>query len=285
MKLRLVLLPTALVIAVVSGLFHVRAVRTMRAQQAEHELTQQQIAALHRESTELARQAEALRQRLAALRQEPPPAAAAPTKAASAAKRSLETKSDAVVIADTPELRTLRVRSFVSEQHTKFAGLFQRLGLSVEQLHRFDAIQAEYAQGFLDVQSSASEQGLNGSDTNELLQHARDTRDAQLREVFGASFEAWQEANRTIGPRTQVRRMLEQMYPSAGPVENSRSEQLIAIVASHAQPHGIGVIYNWDAIGAEAESVLSGTQLTAFKDAAAWQRLSTEMAAVAARKR
>lgn len=283
MKLRLVLLPAALGVALAAGLFHVRAARAMQAQNVERELARQQLAALRRESTELARQADALRQKRAALRQAPPPA---PAKTAAPAKRALETKSDAVVIADTPELRQLRVRSFVSEQHTNFAGLFQRLGLSVEQLRRFDAIQTEYAQSFLDVQSSASEQALSGSGTNELLQHAKDTRDAQLREVFGASFDAWQEANRTIGPRSQVRRMLEQMYPSAGPVENARSEQLIAIVASHAQPtHGIGVVYDWDAIGAEAETVLSGTQLTAFKDAAAWQRLSTQMAAVAARKR
>lgn len=185
-------------------------------------------------------------------------------------------------IAENPALRAKRVQAFVGERRMIFAGFLHGLGFTPEQLARFDAIQAEYEQGMLDVAGSEAAHRIeNSRSLAPLRQQLTDARDAQLETLFGPAYPGWQEANRMLGPRTAVAQLLEQTFQSAGPVDRSHAEQLIATVARHTTSESTAE-RDWNAIATDAATVLSGAQLEAFQTACAMRQAEARMRVVAA---
>jgi hypothetical protein len=203
----------------------------------------------------------------------PPPAADSPTRISSA------------VIGDDADLRALSVRAYVGERRLLFAGLLHELGLTEPQLQRFDAIQAEYRHGLLDLAASMATQGIKDATALAPLQkQLTETRDTQLREIFGDSFGAWEEASRTQGARVMVGQLLQQTFQTAGPVENAQIERLVTTAAMHVR-RGAGSGYDWDAIATDAGGILDPAHLEAFKSAIAYRRLTDQMNVLSAPKR
>jgi hypothetical protein len=264
------------------------------AASAEQTAVATRLAAATHNNDSLEQEIVALRAKAAALRR--PARTSNPSTAT--ARKSSDQKSDSAppadtsatrisitAIADTPDLRQMRVRSYIGERRLMFAGVLHQLGLTAEQLQRFDAIQAEYQQGLLDVTSSAREQKLTSpSGLGALRKQLAENRDAQLRDLFGASSDAWDEASRTQIARVVVGQLLGQSYPAAGPVDGSQTEKLIAIVARHPLP-GSSNGYDWNAVAADAASVLSGSQLDALKTALSFRQLTDQLQTIAAKKR
>jgi hypothetical protein len=258
------------------------------ANEAQTALAAQSVALAQRQAA-LQQEIDVARARLASLRTKnaaaPSPVAAggARSENSTAGSEGSVTRIDSAVIADTPDLRQIRVRSYVGERRMIFAGLLHQLGLTPEQLQRFDAIHAEYLQATLDLDSSAKAQGLRGQELRPLRQQLIDARDAQLRELLGANYSAWDEANHTQGARSTVGLLLQQTFPAVGPIENAQTEKLITIFARHAQPAAPGG-YDWSTVATEAASVLNGPQLEAFKTALVFRQRSEEAQALAAKR-
>jgi hypothetical protein len=182
------------------------------------------------------------------------------------------------MIARDPQLRQLSVQAYVSQLRMNFHGLLHRLGLTPGQLNSFDAIQAEYQQGMLDLAASMMDQGITAPKAAAgLRKQLTDTRDARLRELLGDSYRDWVEANRTQGARSNVNQLLQQSFDAGGPVDGAQSEKLVAIVAKHQIPKS-GGRFDWTAIRAETAQVLSGPQLEAFNSATSAKELSQQIA-------
>jgi cell wall-associated NlpC family hydrolase len=283
----------ALAALIVAIAFHVRMRNAMSTLTAEQSTTTAQAATLEHANVLLQQEIDATRAKLESLRKpassvaksKKTPATSAPTKApASAAADDSPVLVQQAVLADIPDLRQLRVRAYVGERQLMFAGLFHRLGLTPEQLQRFDSIQAEYEQGILDLASSAKTQGItNGTGLGPVRQELADARDTQLREVFGSSYPAWEEASRAQGARVMAGQLIAQTFQSTGPLDNSRTEQLIAIFAHH--PGASDEPYDWKAIAKDASGILTGQQLEALQTAISFWQLSDQMNAIASKRR
>jgi hypothetical protein len=294
MNARLIVFFGALTALIVAFALHVHFRNAMHAVGADQSIMTAQVAALGHANLLLQQEIDATRAKLESLRKSGGPKAKsskAPTTTATAKSTpSTPDENSSVpiqpaVIADTPDLRELRVRAYVGERQLMFAGLFHQLGLTAEQLQRFDAIQAEYQQSILDLASTAKAQGItNGNDLAPTRKELVDARDAQLRELFGASYPAWEEANRTQGAHVMAGQVIPQIFQSTGPLDNTQSEQLIAIFAKHPLP-GSGSGYDWNAIAKDASGVLTGQPLEALRTAISFWQLSDQMYAIASKRR
>ena len=285
MKTRLILVVLLLAALAVAVGDHVRLRRAIAAAAAEHEAAQARLDGLRRNARSLEQEIAAIRAKQPALRQvrdasQATGGAAAArttnTRRAPAKPTASTSQARTATIAMTPELRQLRVRAFVGEQRLAFADVLHRLALTPPQLQRFDAIQAEYQEAELDLAGSASAAGVtNPKELASLRRQLSTTRDAALRDLFGTNYAAWQEANRTQGIRATVGELLEQAFPSTGPIDNAQTEALTALVTRHARSGNGG--YDWNAIDAELPAIVPGAPSAALKEAVALKRLSDQM--------
>jgi len=175
----------------------------------------------------------------------------------------------------TPELRRLQVQAFVSDQRLRYAGFLKHAGLDGTQLQAFDRIVGACQEVFLDpTQDSAARQ------------EARRVRDAELEGLFGAGFEAWQEAARTEPARFKLSQIVQQMFASAGTLTTGQTTELTRVLAENRTPPSGGMPeqYDWDAVIVSARSILSPAQHDAFATAVEFRRASEKMSALTARK-
>jgi hypothetical protein len=275
MNLRTTALLIAAVAALVAGLQHRRTVRARL--QTEADTARLSTAALEtrRLSAETARQLAALaaepqnRPEAAVMKSVPPLPATAPT--------TDQPKSAATPTG--PELRQMQVQAFVSEQRLRFAALLKQLGFTAEKLQAFDRIQGDFQQVTLDSsQSDASRQQV------------RQTRDAQLQELFGPAYDQWLDANRNQPARALVEQIVRQTFPGSGALTTIQAEELTRVVTQNrippSNPPAPGPArYDWDRIVTDARSILAERQLAVFESAIQFRRASEEMAAMVAKKK
>lgn len=275
----------AIVIALSVGLgalvvFDLRTRQALTAINTDREQVAARLTALTRENRTLDREMEAVRARREALRKPAPTKAHAAPAQAEAKKNAEGGSGQATAIANNDELRKLRVQAFVGEERLKYTGLLHQLKLTPEQLRRFDEIAAEYQEAALDLVSTAKAQGIaNPHDLAPLRRQVAETRDARLQELFGDNYEAWQEANRMQGAQATVDELLEQTFQSGGSLDPTQSQALVGIVKRRAESNAT-TGYDWDGIGSDAATVLSGPKLEALRTALTQRTLAEQMSAV-----
>jgi hypothetical protein len=170
-------------------------------------------------------------------------------------------------------MRRVRVQTFAGEQRMQFAALLHRLGFTSEQRQAFDRINEQFYQAMLDEKLDAS-----GRDA------ARGIRAEALRELFGASHEAWLEANRQQMARGIVDQIVLQTFPSSGALNAAQADELTRIVAQHRVPASGAsgpAGYDWDRIIGEARTILADRQMEDFIAAVTHRRASDQMSAMA----
>lgn len=199
-----------------------------------------------------------------------PPTNGDPTSAAKSA-----------AVSPSPELRRMHVQALVSEQRLRFAALLKRLGFTAEKLQDFDRIQGAWQEALLDDAQNATAR-----------KQAVLTRDARLKELFGAANEQWIEANRSEPARAVVGQVVivQQMFQGSGALTTAQADELARIVAQHRIPAsrelGAGPPrYAWDRIGAAARTILADRQQDDFIAAVEYRRTADRMSARAARRK
>jgi hypothetical protein len=173
----------------------------------------------------------------------------------------------------------LQVQAFVSDQRLRFAALLQRAGFTTEKLQAFDQINASCQQVTLDE-----------SQPDAVRRQARETRDAQLQELFGRHHEEWLDANRNQPARAIVAQIVQQTFQSSGALTTAQAEELTRIIAQHRVPPskeaGAGQSgYDWERIISDAQSILADRQREDFVAAIEYRRASEKMSAMAAQKK
>lgn len=205
---------------------------------------------------------------------------AARSKVPASAPRSdpstASTPSPRVPAAPDPEIRRLRVQTFISEQRMQFAALLHRLGFTPAQWQAFDRLQGEFYHAMLDEKRDAAGR-----------QVARDARSAALRELFGSNHDAWLEANRQQSARAIVDQIVHQTFPSSGALNAAQADELTRIVAQHrakgpANARPDAADYDWGRIMDDARTVLADRQMEDFTAAVSYRRASDQMSAMAA---
>jgi hypothetical protein len=262
------------VVAVIGvGWYHRHSMQTQSRAEAERRRfedaaidAQGQIQTARQETAALAREMAASR----------PPGAAGATDAALA---SPAPKPKPPAARASPELREMQVRAFVSEQRLRFAATLKRLAPDARKPGEFDRIQGECQRTLLDE-----------SQTDAGRQQARQTRDARLKELFGPDYEQWAEANRSDPARALVAEIVHRTFQSSGALTTTQADELTRIVGVHRVSPGKAAgggqaHYDWDAIVAEAGTVLDPLQQDDFATAVRLRRASDEMSALAAPKK
>jgi hypothetical protein len=275
-RLRILLLVFAALAVLVAVVQHVRSgqartefererlqllAATQRAQAAHVETKRQLEASRARASAQAAK---------TAARAEPPVAAAADAHAAAAQAARL---SGALAPSD-PEMRRVRVQTFVGEQRMQFAALLHRIGFTPAQRQAFDRINEEYYEAMLDEKLAAS-----GRDV------ARGVRAEALRALFGTQHDTWREANQQAFARGIVDGIIHQTFPSSGALNAAQADELTRLVAQHRLPASGAsspASFDWDRIIDEARTLLADRQMEDFIAAVSHRRASDQMSAMAA---
>lgn len=270
-------------LAVVVG-FDLRARQALRAVSADQNQVAARLAGLTTAERQRAEKIAATRTRLAERRKSTAIAENTAPARTEVSASSGPTGGRMSSISESETLRELRVRAFVGQERLKFAAVLRQLGLTVEQLTRFDRIEAEYQEAVLDLTSAAKAEGV--TNPKEIASVGRDiaaTRDARLRELLGEGYAVWEEASRDLGARQTVAELLQQTFQSSGAPEIAQVDALTAIMKRRAQAE-TGARYDWDGIAADAANVLSGPRLEAFRAAVAVRSLADKMNRVAGRR-
>jgi hypothetical protein len=276
MNARSLVLSLAAVATLVAGLYHWQSRRTRARLDAERSGAEAAAAHARRLAAESSRQVVAARDELQALLAARASRPASPA-ATNAAPKPAPVKSAPASV--EPEVRRLQVQAFVSEQRLRFAALLKRLGFTGEQLQRFDRIHAASQDVLLDPAQSEWAR-----------QQARQARDAQLKDLFGPSHDAWLDAQRSQPARAVVAEIVRQTFQSSGALTTAQADELARIVGQHrvVPPPGPAAgpaRYDWDRIIADARSILADRQMHDFIAAVEFRRASEQMVALAAKRK
>ena len=279
MKARLLLLSTALAAAVAAGGYHLKTSRARSRLEADLARAVSDAAEQRRLGDETARQvavAEGELQVLLAARSNRSTAASAPPSSPEGAGPAARPTPAAA--SPNPELRAWQVQAYVSDRRLRFAALLTRLGFTDEKRQAFDLIHAACQQVVLDETQPEA-----------VRRQARETRDAQLKELFGPPYAQWLEAERHDPARAVVAQIVQQTFQSSGALTTAQAEELTRLVAQHRLPSAKGgggmAGHDWDSIIADSRALLADRQREDFIAAVEYRRASEKMSAMAAKKK
>ncbi len=282
MRARFMIFSVTFAISVAAGAFHWRAQRTQAALESDRGHLLAAISEPRRLADQDARRAAAAQrdvQTLAAERAGRDATRSASSAATTTARAAASPAPKSAAVVTNPELRRWQVQAFVSDQRLRFVALLRGLGFTPEKLQSFDRIVGDCQLVQLDDSQPAA-----------IRQHAREKRDAQLKELFGENHDRWLEANRNEPARAMVNRIVQQTFQGSGALTTAQADELTRIVAQHRLPPakeagGGQTRYDWDRIVSDAHSILAERQQQDFAVAVEFRRVSEKMSAIAAGKK
>jgi hypothetical protein len=170
-------------------------------------------------------------------------------------------------IGGNPQLRELDIKAYVAGQRLKYG----RLGLTSEQLQKFDAIQAEYEGRVLDLAMETQDGHLAPNDPALAAkrQQIAQMQDAELQRLFGPAYAQWKEDNVVPPERLLVAQVAQLSLGGAGIFPDNQIGQLTSIIVANKRAGTYATMaaaYDWDAIAAQATAVLNSEQDEGFKN-------------------
>jgi hypothetical protein len=170
-------------------------------------------------------------------------------------------------IGGDPQLRELDIKAYVDSQRLKYG----KLGLTAEQLQKFDAIQAEYEGRVLDlaIETQAGHLAPNDPALAAKRQQIAQMQDAELQELFGPAYAQWKEDNIVPPERMLVAQVAQLALGGSGNFPDNEVGQLTSIVMTNRRPGTyptMAASYDWDAIAAQATAILNPEQDEGFKN-------------------
>lgn len=220
--------------------------------------------------------------------------ASAPTKAAPAAPRA----GVSGVPWDNPGYARAYVEKYRAGLGLRYGPLYRSLGLSPEQIAKFEATLAEGQQGVVDVWAEASKQGLmTGGNSASSTSVARmtsgplGTMENGLKELLGeAGFENYKQFDKARGSRELITSLAGSLYSSVAPLTPTQGESLAATLASNTRTERVPMtddgknplfriseVTDWSGVQTQAQGFLSAPQLAALKALSDQKQLDQEM--------
>jgi hypothetical protein len=220
--------------------------------------------------------------------------AGAPANAAPVAPRA----SVSSVPWNSPGYARAYVEKYRAGLGLRYGPLYRALGLSPEQVAKFEATLTEGQQGVVDVWAEASKQGLPmGGNSASSTSVARMTSgplgimETGLKELLGeAGFENYKQFDKARGSRELITSLAGGLYSSAAPLTPAQGESLAAALANNTRTervpmtddgknplYRISEVTDWAGVQVQAQGFLSAPQLAALKALSDQKRLDQEM--------
>jgi hypothetical protein len=190
---------------------------------------------------------------------------------------------------DSPEMQQLMSLRARGNLDARYARLFRQLGLSPTQLQRFQQLLIDKQNTGRDVMAAMRTQGLtpgreNGDQTRALIQNANAEIDAQIKAEFGeGTLAQYQTYEQTLPQRNLVERVQQRLSYSGTTLSEQQTSSLIGILAqtspasNRSRGPGFGSVSITDAAIAQAQAVLSASQLNALQELQREQQAQAEL--------
>lgn len=168
-----------------------------------------------------------------------------------------------------PAYRALARTASLAQRHLGFQRFYRQLGLTPEQIERFEQIMVRQDQANLDGQIARD----LGRDEQAVYRQSGPEWSAAMRELLGAEGKLQLEDYlRSLPIRNFVDATAARSYASAQPITLEQTDQLIAVVLAHDPTYQSGKgtdpgKVNWNDVWEPAARVLSPEQLAAFENA------------------
>jgi len=183
-----------------------------------------------------------------------------------------------------PKLLALYLKSFRANLSDRFGPLFQRLGLTPNQIAKWEDLATAQEQANVDLRAAAAAQGLNYAEDPGILAMKKQSRE-QLNQVFVAAVGAdvAQKINNGTSGYTAVPNGMVPMVTNIAtwaaqngtPMDYQQMGALGTILASNFSPNSAaGGSIDWDKVASQATNSLSGPQVEALQTMASLYQLS-----------
>jgi len=210
---------------------------------------------------------------------------------------------DLATLLQNPEFNKLWTSQQKAGLDARYGALFKSLNLSPADLDKLKNLLLEKQNSIIDVMAAAREGGLDPRDQasrqeiSDLLKNAEAQADATLKQLLGdAGFTQYQNYEQTLSQRSLVNQLVQTLSYSDSPLQSSQIEQLVSILAANSSSgtqtgnergglfammggnanQGRSTIIT-DAAIAQAQSVLTTTQLQALQQMQAQQQAQQQI--------
>jgi hypothetical protein len=177
-------------------------------------------------------------------------------------------------LASDPKLLAPYLHAFRESLLTKYGPLFRTLGLSPEQIEKFQDLKVRIEQNSLSLEAATAAHGVNPNGTaylamgQEINNQNEDLEDAFF-EGDPATIAQYREYQNVQAARDLAYTVATNSAFSDGPLTSDQAEQLTAILAANSQRSKSGGVVagtiNWDAAAVQAQGILTAPQLTALE--------------------
>ena len=189
-----------------------------------------------------------------------------------------------------PEYFRLSMQKYRLDLRQKFWLLYNTLGLSPEQIAKFEANRTESQQAMLEVLSAAAAKGVTTSDpaVSKLLTDSAGALEKDLAALLGdAGFRQYSQYGKAQNAQEVVSSLAGTIYRSDSPLTASQGERLTQLVIENTRSvpispgsKTISRETDWTAVGLQAQTILSPPQATVFQSLLEGKKLQAQMSAL-----
>jgi RNA polymerase sigma factor (sigma-70 family) len=204
--------------------------------------------------------------------------------------RIADTASRLDVLYASAEYQEMALKSYQVSLPLAYGPLYRKLGLSPEQIARFEAALMEKQQRHIDTMAAARMQGVSVADDSLQKLSTTDAGGDPVRAVLSeADYAQYQEYRGTSNARRPVDLLAQNLYATEAPLSPSQADELTRIVAANtAKPVTSGLIgtaaeTDWNKVIIDAKGTLSESQLRTLN--AQTEKIRTEKAMLELSKR
>jgi hypothetical protein len=167
-----------------------------------------------------------------------------------------------------------RARDYRSRLVAKYAPFYLKIGLSPEQIDRFETILTDHWQSTEDLTAVAEAKGLADQDPSVAKLRAQATTSLQQAETELLSEDGYrqlQEYERTLPVRALTASLAERLYYTDAPLNRAQAERLTQILAGASKSYGEGAVadpeqLDWPAVLVQVQGILAPVQRSALED-------------------
>jgi hypothetical protein len=171
-----------------------------------------------------------------------------------------------------------RARGYRSRLVAEYAPFYLKIGLSPEQIDRFETMLTDYWQSTEDLTAVAEAKGLNDQDPSvaKLREQATTSlRQAETELLSENGYRQLQEYERTLPVRALTASLAERLYYTDAPLNGTQADRLTQILAGASKSYGDGLAadpeqIDWPAVLTLVQGMLTPVQRSVLEDKQQW---------------